>query len=179
MILLEQSQQPMLGVFAFLVGTPLKCHPQHPLLEWLAKETRKSSRNTARHHGMAGVHRLQEVRKAREARLFDTCCTSDTFVDRNAVRTTSRPGPPTEAFRGPYMAYSWIGTCRSERHGRRKERFPAKHYSYHSIDKSHQPLTVQTCNTPSSDGISGDTSPTNGNHRASSKRQESSYRGKD
>ena len=31
---------------------------------------------------MAGARKLEEVRKVREARLSDTCCT---FVDRNAV----------------------------------------------------------------------------------------------
>ena len=36
MILLEQSQQPMLGVSVSLVGTPLKCH--HPLWNGLQKK---------------------------------------------------------------------------------------------------------------------------------------------
>jgi len=120
--------------------------------------------------GVTGARRQEEIRKVCEAYLFDIRCTPGVFLDRKAFRITPRADPLVEAFREQEMARSGARTCRLELHGWCKERFLAKH---DSIDKSHRPLTVRGCNFSFSRAL-----PTNGNHRGSSKRRESSYKGK-
>ena len=50
---------------------------------------------------MAGASRLEEVWKACKAYLFNA---SGISLDQNALCTTPRPSPLTEAFLGPHMA---------------------------------------------------------------------------